>query len=56
MLKVLVEKSTTCMNRWGIVRERWNLQKKESGWRAKNRIAQINSLVAFISSKDKKNS
>lgn len=37
MLKVLVEKSTTCINRWGIAREGGNLQKqqKKSGWRAK---------------------
>lgn len=57
MLKVLVEKSTTCINRWGIAREGGNLQKQKNSQvgELKNRISQINSLVGFISSKDKKN-
>lgn len=28
ILKVLVEKGTTCINKWRIAAERWNLQKK----------------------------
>lgn len=31
MLKVLVEKGTTYMNRWGIAAERGNLHKKSNG-------------------------
>ena len=44
------------MNRRGTAIERWNLQKKSQAGELKKRILQINSLVGFISSKDKKNS